>query len=257
MKTINLFDFLSVDIRKGKKTGKEFIEFNREYTEFLRKNNDNRFDISDNYPCLEDKNAFSGIASGQYFHQDLFVAQHIFKTNPQRHVDIGSRVDGFVAHVATFRTIEVFDVRTLVSKTDNIIFHQMDLTVENPDYSNYCDSLSCLHALEHFGLGRYGDKIDPDGHIKGFNNMSKILKKNGVFYFSVPISTHQRIEFNAHRIFSLPYILELITPIYEIIDFSFIGDDGNLIPHAELSKESINNSFNLSFGCGIFILKKK
>jgi len=28
-------------------------------------------------------------------------------------VDIGSRVDGFVAHVASFREIEVFDVRPI------------------------------------------------------------------------------------------------------------------------------------------------
>ena len=53
----------------------------------------------------------SGIMSGHYFHQDLYVARKIFLQNPGKHVDIGSRTDGFVAHVAAFREIEIFDIR--------------------------------------------------------------------------------------------------------------------------------------------------
>ena len=37
-----------------------------------------------------------------YFHQDFVVARKIFERNPRLHIDVGSRVDGFVAHVATF-----------------------------------------------------------------------------------------------------------------------------------------------------------
>ncbi|MBV5330073.1 MAG: DUF268 domain-containing protein, partial [Chlorobium sp.] len=50
---------------------------------------------------------------------------------------------------------------------------------------SYCDSLSCLHALEHFGLGRYGDPIDPHGYADGLRNMVKILRQGGLFYLSV------------------------------------------------------------------------
>ena len=46
------------------------------------------------------------------------------------------------------------------------------MTEENQLYE-VCDSISCLHALEHFGLGRYNDPLDPNGHLKGFNNISK------------------------------------------------------------------------------------
>jgi hypothetical protein len=42
-----------------------------------------------------------------------------------------------------------------------------ELTPYGSTPDGYCDSLSCLHALEHFGLGRYGDPIDPRGHEKG------------------------------------------------------------------------------------------
>ena len=57
------------------------------------------------FPCLRDRYEAGGVASGHYFHQDLLVAQWLNAANPQRHIDVGSRVDGFVAHVAAFREI--------------------------------------------------------------------------------------------------------------------------------------------------------
>ena len=44
-------------------------------------------------PCLTDRFGAGGSASGHYFHQDLLVAQMVFRNNPQRHVDVGSRVE--------------------------------------------------------------------------------------------------------------------------------------------------------------------
>lgn len=84
----------------------------------------------------------------------MLVAQRIFEANPTRHVDVASRVDGFVAHLAVFRQVEVFGIRRLTTSARNIVFHRCDVMAEiKPEYVNYCDSLSCLHALEHFGLG--------------------------------------------------------------------------------------------------------
>src|ERR1700687_2885292 len=65
--------------------------------------------ITHSYPILTDYDAAAGSASGHYFHQDLLVASFIHDKKPARHIDIGSRIDGFVAHVASFRNIEVMD----------------------------------------------------------------------------------------------------------------------------------------------------
>ena len=109
------------------------------------------------YACLEDRFVESGAARGHYFHQDLLVARRVFQRDPVTHVDVGSRVDGFVAHVASFRAIEVLDIRPSPSDIPNIRFTQANLMEPIPErLAGYCDSLSCLHALEHFGLGRYG-----------------------------------------------------------------------------------------------------
>ena len=66
-----------------------------------------------NYPILTDFTDSAGVMSGHYFHQDLVVAQKIFEAQPRRHVNVGSRIDGFVTHVATFRPIEIIDIRVI------------------------------------------------------------------------------------------------------------------------------------------------
>jgi SAM-dependent methyltransferase len=138
-------------------------------------------------PCLDDRFKAGGVASGHYFHQDLHVAQLIFRNQPRRHVDVGSRVDGFVAHVASFRPIEVLDIRPMRSTIPNIISRQADVMAEPFPLETCCDSLSCLHALEHFGLGRYGDPVDYYGYQRGWRNLHRMLEPGGKLYFSVPI----------------------------------------------------------------------
>lgn len=256
MKKISIFNLIDIHIYRGEKTNKNYKNYLKEYASF-KSNLSEDFEISNNYPCLLDKYDNAGVASGQYFIQDLYVAQQIYKNNPTRHVDIGSRIDGFVAHVACYREIEVFDIRPLNSTVTNIIFRQLDITKEPTQYYNYCDSISCLHALEHFGLGRYGDSIDVDGHKKGFLNISKILKPGGLLYLSVPISEKQRIEFNAHRIFCIPYILEMCKDTFTIQSISYIDDSGFFYQNIDLNDTRINNSFNCIHGCAIFVLKKR
>ena len=76
----------------------------------------------------------------------------------------------------------------------------MDLMNPPENFKECCDSLSCLHAIEHFGMGRYGDRVDLDGHVKGFRSLCAILKPGGLLDFSVPIGP-DRIDFNASRVF--------------------------------------------------------
>jgi hypothetical protein len=156
-------------------------------------------------PCLHDRYEEGGVTKSEYFWQDLLVARAIYEAKPVKHVDIGSRVDGFVAHVASYREIEVFDVRPISTALPGVVFRQADLM--NPTAlltaagsEGYCDSLSCLHAIEHFGLGRYGDPINPEGYQHGIANMAQLLQPGGTFYLSTPIG-QERVEFNANWVF--------------------------------------------------------
>jgi hypothetical protein len=180
------------------KTGRGLVGLPRYFHDLasFRSKYDGRLELR---PCLHDRRGEGGAIRDEYFWQDLLVARRIHEASPAKHVDVGSRVDGFVAHVASFREIEVFDIRPTVVSVPGVVFRQADFTKPVDGLRDYCDSLSCLHALEHFGLGRYGDPIDPDGLERGLASMACLLRENGVFYLSVPIG-NSRVEFNAHRI---------------------------------------------------------
>jgi len=207
------------------------------------------------FPYYEDKKENAGYLEFHYFYQDLYVAQLICQNNPTRHIDIGSRVPGFVAHVAAYREIEIYDIRPLNNPIPNVKFKQFDLMQFNEKDAESTDSISCLHALEHFGLGRYGDPICYDGYLFGFINIHKMLKINGKFYFSVPMGK-QRIEFHAHRVFSLRYLMELITPYYSVESFSYIDDNNVFYENVIISEENVENNYGCNYGCAIFELKK-
>jgi SAM-dependent methyltransferase len=124
-----------------------------------------------------------------------------------------------------------------------------------PELISCCDSISCLHVLEHFGLGRYGDPIKYTGYLDGLCNIHQILKPGGKFYFSVPMGP-QRVEFNAHRFFSARYLWELLEPSYRIDTFSYVNDAGALKEDIDLKasdlQERIDRNFDCLSGCGIF-----
>ena len=220
-----------------------------------QKNRDTTFCFGHIYPILNERFSESGTMSGHYFHQDLLIARKIFKANPKHHVDIGSRIDGFVAHVAAFREIVVFDIRPQTSKVKNIIFNKSDLMQLPGNLINFCDSVSALHSIEHFGLGRYGDLVDYNGSLKAIENIYRMLRVGGKFYFSVPIG-RQRIEFNAHRIFSVQYLLHIFKDKFFVNSFSYVDDMGQLFEDVELARIEIEKNFSCNYGCGIFELTK-
>lgn len=226
----------------------------RQFQMLLRRT-DGRFQLTKLYPCLFDRHKESGGERSQYFLQDLYVASLVFQNDPSHHVDVGSRIDGFVAHVASFREIEVFDVRTLSPLPFNVKFTQADLTSPAFDLAEYCDSASCLHALEHFGLGRYGDPLDVDGDTKGLTNLHRMLKPGGILYLSVPIGP-QRIEFNAHRVYAMDYLLQLFRGRFDVVRFTLINDSGQFCADLHLDPNSVAGNFDCRYGCGIFELRK-
>ena len=204
-------------------------------------------------PILNDYQKDSGVASGQYFHQDLLVANYIYEDKPIRHVDVASRIDGFVAHVASFRQIEIYDVRSLNSKHKNIIYRQADF-MNISDNLEPTDSLSCLHSLEHFGLGRYSDPINVNGYEDGINILIKMLRGRGKLYISLPIGMRDEVHFNAHRISHPETILKIkkVKEELKLINFDYVDNNWDLYTKRDIT-EVIDK---LTFGLGIYTFKK-
>lgn len=212
--------------------------------------------LSSVYPVLSDWSDQAGEVSGAYFHQDMLVARRIYEARPQRHIDVGSRFDGFVAHVAVFRAIEVVDIRPMRASIHNVQFIQANLMQGAEALAASTDSLSCLHALEHFGLGRYGDPIDPSGHLKGFKSLIAMLKPGATFYLSFPIGK-PAVEFNAHRVFASGEALNWPgSELLRLEAFDYVDDKGAL--HEGVPPDAIESQCaKLRHGCGIYTFTRR
>lgn len=206
-------------------------------------------------PILGEHKLKSGNIDKHYFKLDLFVANLVFKNAPKNHLDIGSRFDGFVTHLASFREVDVIDIRPNQNKLMNIKFRQIDITdkIDENQIEKKYESVSCLHALEHFGLGRYGDKIDPLGYISALNNIEKLIDTHGLFYLALPISSKFAVYFNAHRVFEPSQILKYLGS-FALENFHYINDKGELITN---SKIEFLKEKKFDYYCGIYILRKK
>ena len=213
------------------------------------------FKTTHNFPCYSDYRNTAGDLPKHYFQQDLYVARQIFIADPTRHIDVGSRIDGFVAHVAAFRQIEVVDIRPMGEINENIKFLQLDITDNESIPYEICDSLSCLHTIEHIGLGRYGDTINPDGWLSALDNLLAMLKPGGVLYLSAPIGEGS-VEFDAHRLFSISDLLETVSQRASITKVAVIGDDDRFMSDTDCHAYIKHGQNQIKYGCVIFTATK-
>ena len=80
------------------------------------------------------------------------------------------------------------------------------IPAENESY----DCVVSLHAMEHFGLGRYGDTIDYYGDQKGLKEFHRVLKKDGKLILSIPCGFDTIIRFNKERIYHPSVVDEML-----------------------------------------------
>jgi SAM-dependent methyltransferase len=201
-------------------------------------------------PALGERYAQAGTATGHYFWQDIWAAQRLFKKNIKRHVDVGSKVDSFIGHIIPFCKVTYIDIRPFEADIENLEFRQGSI-LDIPFEDNTISSLSCLHVIEHIGLGRYGDTVDPEGHIKAANELMRVLMPGGELLIGTPIGC-ERLCFDAHRVFDPGTIFDLFKPL-EMTEFSLIDDEGNKI----IEGASFDQARRCAYGCGLFVFRKR
>lgn len=144
-----------------------------------------------------------GINSGMTFNfwQALWAAKHVINSGVKEQYDIGSHVDSFIAHLlAANIKVTMIDIRPFRGEVENLFTIVDDATTLKQFEDNSIASLSALCSLEHFGLGMYGDPIDPEACFTCFSQIQKKLSVGGRLYISVPVG-RERLEFNLRRYF--------------------------------------------------------
>ena len=224
-----------------------FFEFIGEMMKF-KKRNDSRFtaNVRDMYPCLSDKLKATPFDQ-HYIYHPAWAARILAKTKPEYHVDISS-ILAFSTIISAFVPVKFYDYRPAQMNLSGLESSFADLNkLPFDDHSQ--PSVSCMHTIEHIGLGRYGDAPDPQGDLKAIEELKRIVKKGGDLLFVTPVGK-PRIEFNAHRIFSYEQIIQYFAPL-QLHQFSLIPDAGGLIENADPSLVAAQQ-----YGCGCFWFKK-
>lgn len=253
MKTvvIRILNAFGLDIRKTVQALREIPYFVRTLSSYRRQAKHSDFPLAYRhlYPLLTDRAASAGDARGHYFFQDLWAARKIVARKPAEHIDVGSRIDGFIAHLLPFMPVAQLDIRPLKSSVEGLSFIQGNATTMESFADNSVVSLSSLHVVEHFGLGRYGDPVDPDAWKCALHAFSRVLQPDGRLYLSTPVG-RQRVEFNGERVFSPSTILAECRGL-RLLSFSAVLDDGTFVEG--LDPEATSSE---TYACGMFEFTK-
>lgn len=231
---------------------KAIPHFIRNYVLYNRLLKGAKFKITPNnlFFSTYEKFQSAGVVKGHYFFQDIWAAENIFKSKVAQHVDVGSRIDGFIAHVLPFAKVHYVDLRKINSKVRNLEFIQGSI-LSLPFSENSISSLSCLHVIEHIGLGRYGDEVDPEGYLKAAKELTRVLKPGGKLYLGTPVGV-ETLYFDAHRVFNVETVVNVFDGL-DLIEFSLIDDVGEEI----FEDATMENANACKYGCGLFIFTKK
>jgi len=170
------------------------------------------------YPCLGDDTEEIPIEP-IYFYQDAWAFEKIVNHRPAFHVDVGSH-HKFVALLSKVVPVIMVDIRPWSLPLDTVEFRKGSI-LNLPFEDASVPSVSSLCVVEHIGLGRYGDPLDPYGSEKAIQELKRIVQPGGNFYLSVPIDDENRIYFNAHRAFEEKYLLDLFKP-FQIVECRYI-----------------------------------
>ena len=154
-----------------------------------------------------------------YFYQDCWAFERIIKRNPASHVDVGSH-HKYVGLLSKVIPVIMVDVRPLSLAMDSLKFLQASI-LNLPFKDGSVASLSSLCVIEHIGLGRYGDILDPQGSEKAIKELKRVISPGGDLYISVPIDDLNTTFFNAHRAFTEDYLKALFAP-FTILDCQYI-----------------------------------
>lgn len=203
---------------------------------------------ADRYPCLDDRTSTTPF-DRHYVYHPAWAARILARTRPDKHVDISSTI-AFCSILSAFVPTEFYDFRPADLSLDGLYCGAADLT-RLPFESDSVRSLSCMHVLEHIGLGRYGDPLNVDGDLKAIAELVRVVAPGGDLLVATPVGK-PRVQFNAHRVYDHEDFARAFHPL-ELVEFTLIEEAGSGGLIVSPSSEHVRSQ---SYACGCFWLRK-
>jgi SAM-dependent methyltransferase len=224
-------------------------QFHEEYNSFsaLSRTSGPRFDLvwRDRQPCLRDRMGSQGFDE-HYVYHTAWAARVLAETRPAAHVDVSSSLY-FCSIASAFVPIRFYDYRRVDLVLTGLTSDHADLT-RLPFATASIESLSCMHVVEHVGLGRYGEPLDPDGDLKAIKELQRVVAPGGSLMVVVPIG-QPRIRFNAHRIYSYRQVVEMFD-VLTLREWALIPDQGGDTGPIRNATQAVADAQR--YGCGCF-----
>ena len=228
------------------------LQFLIDYFHFKQAETPKRFKggVGNFYPCLLDRTLKTGF-DRHYVYHTAWAARALARLRPNRHVDIGSHLY-FAAIVSAYLPIDFYDYRPVELALEGLTCSHADIT-HLPFADNSIPSLSCMHVVEHIGLGRYGDPVDPQGDLKAISELQRVVSPGGDILFVVPVGHEAILRFNAHRVYTIEQVKQYFHE-WDLRELYFIPDTASVNPTLDPSPEMIMAN---SYACGCFWFRKK
>ena len=244
-----LFPYLPSFFRRWLREQRLRHKFKRDFNEFARLQTLSGRKIAlqweDRLPCLNDATSSTPFEKHYLYHL-AWAARILQRTRPARHVDVSSALQ-FACILSAFVPTDYYEFRPVSLGLDGLATAAADLK-QLPLRDRSVLSLSCMHVVEHVGLGRYGDALDAEGDLRAISELSRVLATDGNLLLVIPVGV-PRVQFNAHRVYSYEQIVASL-PGLRLVEFSLItdyDDPAGLVVNAspELARKQ-------SYGCGCF-----
>jgi SAM-dependent methyltransferase len=223
-----------------------YARFVCEWRRYARLPRAEPIELINTYPQLHDHTATSEI-DAHYYYVNGWAMRRVVALAPYFHIDIASQTI-FSNLLAAVLPVVFVDYRPLQARQHGLQSLAGNL-LALPFADGSIKSLSCLHVIEHVGLGRYGDPLDPAGTVKALDELSRVLAPGGHLFLATPVG-RPRLCFNAHRLYA-PDAIPALAPALELVEFTGIDDNGHYAEH--ISPAALLNS---EYACGLYWFRR-
>ena len=157
--------------------------------------------------CFDERTATTPLDQW-YFYQDCWAFRRVYETRPEWLLDVGSTalLVGILSQVVPVTSV---DVRPLPVTLPGLTCKAGSITAL-PFEDDSVPMVTSLSVVEHIGLGRYGDELDPRGSERACRELQRVLRPGGRLLLSVPIAETPVTLFNAHRLLTVEQLADWI-----------------------------------------------